>query len=211
MQILQIHPPLSPYDLCNKQKQIILEDVMMLKYFDYYTEDETADKLIKGFVNEKIIEHIECATDLIPADEGFLVPDDFVEMVSDWFPKSGVISDELKIPIMLDLYQKLDCKEEHELTTIEKFIICKILKEAHDVEMDIFMDGFAIDPLPDVMYLYEVIKAEGIAREAECKPAEILLIWRNLAAAIDFIFEDTDFLFLDLITKDMVEDLMDLI
>ena len=39
----------------------------------------------------------------------------------------------------------------------------------------------------------------------------ILLIWRNLAAAIDFIFEDTDFLFLDLITKDMVEDLMDLI
>ena len=55
----------------------------MLKYFDYYTEDETADKLIKGFVNEKIIEYVECATDLIPADEGFLVPDDFVEMVSD--------------------------------------------------------------------------------------------------------------------------------
>ena len=109
----------------------------MLKFFDYYTEDKKADKLIKEFVNAKILEHIECSTDLIPDDEGFLVPDAF--------------------------------------------------------------------------YLYDVIKSEGIAEEADCKPADILLIWRNLANARDFIFEDTDFLFLDLITKEMIEDIADLI
>ena len=125
----------------------------MLKFFDYYTEDEKADKLIKEFVNGKILEHIECSTDLIPDDEGFLVPDDFTEMVADWFPKSGLIDEELTIPI----------------------------------------------------------KSEGIAEEADCKPADILLIWRNLANARDFIFEDTDFLFLDLITKEMIEDIADLI
>lgn len=183
----------------------------MLKFFDYYTEDEKANKLIKEFVNGKILEHIECSTDLIPDDEGFLVPDDFTEMVADWFPKSGLIDEELTIPIMLSLYQKLDAEEEVELTTIEKFVVCKILEEAHDVEMDMFMDGFAIDPLPDAFYLYDVIKSEGIAEEADCKPADILLIWRNLANARDFIFEDTDFLFLDLITKEMIEDIADLI
>ena len=84
----------------------------MLKFFDYYTEDENANKLIKEFVNGKILEHIECSTDLIPDDEGFLVPDDFTEMVADWFPKSGLIDEELTIPIMLSLYQKLDAEEE---------------------------------------------------------------------------------------------------
>ncbi len=183
----------------------------MLKFFDYYTEDEKADKLIKEFVNGKILEHIEYSTDLIPDDEGFLVPDDFTEMVADWFPKSGLIDEEPTIPIVLSLYQKLAANDEVELTTIEKFVVCRILEEAHDLEMYMYMDGFAVDPLPDAFYLYDVIKNEGIAREADCKPADILLLWRNLANARDFIFEDTDFLFLDLITKEMIEDIADFI
>lgn len=179
----------------------------MLKFFNYYTVDEKADKMVKEFVNEQIINRIERGKVLIDERDGFVVLDEFLDFIEGWFPESGLISDELKPSIVFTLYEKLACEEEMELTAIEKFVVCRILEEIHETEVDMFMRGLPVDPFPNLDYLYDVIKAEGIAEEAECKPEDIALIWRNLSNACNFIFEDTDFLFLDMITADMIEDI----
>ncbi len=179
----------------------------MLKFFTKYADDETADRIVKGFINDQMMEFIEGVTGIFAVDDGFMVSDDFIDYIEGWFPDADYLDEEKMTITMLNLCKKLISVEEEELTTMEKFVAFNIMKEIHDMEEDLMESGFQIVQMPSVYYLYGVIKDEGIDDEAECTPGEILIMWRDFLDATDYLFEDKDFLYLNFITEDMVKDL----
>lgn len=177
----------------------------MLKFNSCYADDDKAEKIMETFINEIILAWFEEEIKIIKNEAGYLISEGYKEMREFWLPEGDWLTEDDAACIFISLHDKLVSDQKEELCLPERYVVHKILNEIADVEEDAEKNGFRIEPLPDIFYLYDVICLEGIAEEAECKPEEILKDWRNLRLAVDYLFEDTDYMLIDLIPAEYIK------